>query len=266
MVRTNDDVVTLRGPLVEQLITISQSEVGSIQIQTVNARELHLFLKVGTAFKDWFPRRTKEYDFKQGVDFTSSFSSIEDGGDGRQHFHISLDMAKELAMVERNDQGRKARQYFIECERRALQAVRQAPSVPQIPQTFAQALRLAAEQAEIIDRQLQQLEAAQPAIAFVEAVSDMTGLCYVGDVAKTLGYGPNLFWSWLKRDKIVRKDRMPFQDYLDRGWFKVVEREPYKDSSEEMHPTFTTMVTGKGQIALARKYPAAVMQAERQAA
>lgn len=86
-------------------------------IQTVNARELHSFLEVRTAFKDWIDRRISEYGFEEGVDFCS-FLSESTGGRPSKEYAITIETAKELAMVERNDKGREARKYFIECERK----------------------------------------------------------------------------------------------------------------------------------------------------
>lgn len=86
-------------------------------IQTVNARDLHAALCVGSQFKDWISRRVSEYSFEEGKDFCS-FLSESSGGRPSKEFAISIEMAKELAMVERTDQGREARRYFIECEKR----------------------------------------------------------------------------------------------------------------------------------------------------
>ena len=90
--------------------------------QTVNARELHAFLEVQTAFKDWIARRIAEYGFEDEKDFCS-FLSESKGGRPSKEYQISLDMAKELAMVERNEKGKQARQYFITCEKLAKQAI-----------------------------------------------------------------------------------------------------------------------------------------------
>lgn len=82
-------------------------------IQTVNARELHGFLQSGKQFHEWIRARLTKYGFVDGVDYTTSVKNperdISSGGRPTNEYHVSLDMAKELAMVERNDQGRKAR-------------------------------------------------------------------------------------------------------------------------------------------------------------
>lgn len=84
----------------------------------VNARELHQFLKVKTRFNDWIKARIKKYQFRENQDFFSSQTSIQTakGEQKALEYLITITMAKELAMVENNDQGRAARQYFIHCE------------------------------------------------------------------------------------------------------------------------------------------------------
>ena len=82
---------------------------------TVLARELHDFLEVKTAFKDWFPRMC-EYGFSEGIDF-SSFLSESSGGRPAQDAQLTIDMAKEICMLQRNERGKQARQYFIQLEK-----------------------------------------------------------------------------------------------------------------------------------------------------
>lgn len=85
--------------------------------KTVNARELHAFLEAGSEFRHWIKDRIEQYGFSENIDFITSEKIIRGGK--AIDYHITLDMAKELAMVERNEKGKQARQYFIECERKA---------------------------------------------------------------------------------------------------------------------------------------------------
>lgn len=103
-------------------------EIGGVSSPTVNARDLHTFLEVGTAFKDWIARRVADYGFIDGTDFCSFLSETTNGGRPAKEYHISLDMAKELSMVERNEKGKQARQYFIGMER--LAKSQQMPAIP----------------------------------------------------------------------------------------------------------------------------------------
>lgn len=99
------------------LINIEQTAIGGDLIETVNARELHEFLEVGRDFTNWIKGRIEQYGFVEGQDFTPILAKSS-GGRPSTEYHITLDMAKELSMVERNEKGKQARQYFIECERK----------------------------------------------------------------------------------------------------------------------------------------------------
>ncbi|ADJ64397.1 hypothetical protein G5B88_14710 [Herbaspirillum seropedicae] len=91
-------------------------------VQTVNARDLHAFLQASKDFSTLIKDRVRKYAFAEGVDYVLEFSpklGKTSGGRPSIEYHLSLDMAKELAMVERNDKGKEARLYFIECEPKA---------------------------------------------------------------------------------------------------------------------------------------------------
>lgn len=93
------------------------------EIQTlVNARDLHVVLEPSTRFNDWIVRRIEQYGFTEGEDFYSVLSKAMFGRD-KTEYHLSLDMAKELAMLEMNDKGRAARRYFIHMEKVARQEI-----------------------------------------------------------------------------------------------------------------------------------------------
>lgn len=82
----------------------------------VSARELHEFLEVGRDFTTWIKGRIEKYDFAEGVDFTIMESFHQNGGKGgrpEKDYIITIDMAKELSMVENNEKGKQARQYFV---------------------------------------------------------------------------------------------------------------------------------------------------------
>lgn len=90
-------------------------------IQAVNARELHAFLKSRQDFSTWIKNRIADYDFVENQDFVRFHKKMEANNATLIEYAITLDMAKELSMVERNEQGKMARRYFIECERVARQ-------------------------------------------------------------------------------------------------------------------------------------------------
>ena len=104
-----------------QLIPLHTRSLNEQTTDTVNARDLHAFLEVGRDYATWLKARITQYCFIEGEDYMV-FSPER----GKMHnsvgrkavdYFITLDMAKELAMVERNEKGRQARRYFIECEK-----------------------------------------------------------------------------------------------------------------------------------------------------
>ena len=88
--------------------------------QSVNARDLHEFLESKQDFSTWIKSRIKKYDFSEVAVFEVYHNSMENSKGGRptNEYAISINMAKELSMVERNENGKLARQYFIQCEER----------------------------------------------------------------------------------------------------------------------------------------------------
>lgn len=116
----------------------------------VNARELHQFLNVGKDFTNWMKDRIERYDLQKGIEFSPVLAKST-GGRPKTEYYLRLDTAKEMAMVENNEQGKKVRQYFIEVEKKAREMFT-------IPKTLPEALRYAAELAEKIEQDKPTLE------------------------------------------------------------------------------------------------------------
>jgi len=122
---------------IQTLVPIIESKINNEIIQTVNARELHSFLGVGTHFRDWIKDRIVKYNFVENVDYIkiltqnldaestaapeSTTYEVSKMGQGRIDYHVTLDMAKEISMVERNEKGKEARLYFIKCEKELIE-------------------------------------------------------------------------------------------------------------------------------------------------
>ena len=130
--------------------------------RVVNARELHQFLESKQDFSTWIKSRIEKYDFVESQDFVTApqkYGTANGGYSTRTEYALTIDMAKELSMVENNERGRMARKYFIECEKIAKEKQSFC-----LPQTFAEALRLAADQQEQIETQTKQIEEQQKTI------------------------------------------------------------------------------------------------------
>ena len=101
-----------------ELIPLHSQTIDGNAVETVNARELHEFLESKRQFADWIKNRISEYDFVENQDFVRFHKKMKANNATMIEYHITLDMAKELSMVERNEKGKQARKYFIECEKK----------------------------------------------------------------------------------------------------------------------------------------------------
>lgn len=116
------------------LIPIVPTTLNGQPSQMVDARLLHEFLGVRRDFTTWIKGRIEEFDFEMGLDFVSFDSpnpgnQVSHGGDRKSKaYFLTLDMAKELAMVERTPKGRQARRYFLDCERQLRQLQQSLPA------------------------------------------------------------------------------------------------------------------------------------------
>lgn len=237
-----------------ELIEIGKCDLNNKTIQTVNARSLHEFLGNKDHFATWIKDRIKQYGFVEGVDYVTFSEISEKGGRPSIEYHPSIDMAKELAMVERNEKGKQARQYFIECERKA-----QAFALS-LPQTYAEALRALADESEKSSALQSQIEQDRPKVVFADAVSVSADSVLVGDLAKLMrqngfAIGQNRLFARLREDHYLMKNgsNMPTQRSMELGIMEVHER-AVSDPAGVVRVFRTTKITGKGQQYFINRY------------
>ena len=228
--------------IMQPIIKLCKQNFSDSTKNTVNARELHAFLANKDHFATWIKDRITQYDFIENQDFVI-YSEFSEKGRPRVEYALSLDMAKELSMVERTDKGKQARQYFINCEKRL-------SGSPQIPQTLPEALRLAADLAE----QVHQL---QPKAAALDLISEKNGDLCLSDAAKTLGIRPKDLINWLQAHRWIFKHEhnQPWKGYqpkINSGHLRHVEHE-YTSSNGQMKLTTQVRVTAKGLTHLAQQ-------------
>lgn len=234
-----------------ELIKIDQSEISGEEVQTVNARDLHEFLEVQTRFNDWIVSRIRQFGFEAESDFITLTENLVSGGK-QTNYHISIDMAKELSMVERNAKGKEARTYFINCEK-----VAKKIATPQLPDFTNPAVAARAWADEVEQKQALELKIAtdRPKIIFADAVDASQTSILVGDLAKLLRQngvviGQKRLFDWLRNNGWLMKTgesrNMPTQKSMERGFFKVKER-TINNPDGSIRLTKTTKVTGKGQ-------------------
>lgn len=224
---------------------------------TVSARDLHEKLNIGTKFTTWF-ERMKEYGFTEGNEFFPELGETsEQGGRPATDFQISIDMAKQICMIQRTPEGKKIRQYFIDLEK--------AWNTPE--QIFARALKMA-------DAELQRVKAAnqylladnermKPKEIFADAVAASHTSILIGDLAKLLKQngvetGQKRLFGWLREHGYLIKRKgtdwnTPTQKAMDRKLFEVKET-VVNNPDGSVRINRTTKVTGKGQQYFINKF------------
>ena len=105
-----------KGYTLQELIAIETTNINGAEIQSVNARELYEFLESKRGFSHWIAEKLEL--FEEGFDFWANLPKTPSGGRPRKEYMLTLDTAKHIAMLERNEKGKQIRQYFIEVEKR----------------------------------------------------------------------------------------------------------------------------------------------------
>ena len=179
---------------------------------TVLGRDLHEALETETRYNDWFKRMT-EYGFTEGTDFYSILSKTSDNGRPKTDHQLTIEMAKEICMIQRSEKGKQCRQYFI--------AVEEQFNNPQA--IMARALRLA-------DKELKRLtvenQIMKPKADYFDALVERNLLTSFRETAKQLGIKERTFTNFLMENKYIYRDKkgklMPYSEKND-GLFEVKE-------------------------------------------
>ena len=238
-----------------ELITVN------FDTQTVSARELHK--KVGSTerFSSWFERQL-QFGFVENEDYTTVkvLTEVQNNGGVQERelvdHNLSVDMAKHICMVQKNEKARKVRQYLIDLEK--------AWNTPE--QVMARALKLAdrtIEQLKSDNKVLEQkIEHDKPKTIFADAVSTSHTSILVGDLAKLIcqngvQIGQKRLFDWLRDNGYLIKcglsRNMPMQRYVEQGLFDVKES-TVQNPDGSVRINRTTKVTGKGQQYFINKF------------
>ena len=206
---------------------------------TVLGRDLHEFLEVKTAYKDWFPRMC-EYGFVDGLDFCS-FLSESTGGRPSQDHQLTIEMAKEICMLQRNEKGKQARQYFIQLEKDW--------NSPE--KVMARALRIAEKQIKQLQTLNSELTVSnnimKPKADCFDQLVDRNLLTNFRETAKQLEVKEKAFIKFLLDKKYIYRDRkgklMPYAVHKNDGLFEMKECFNEKTSWSGTQ----TLITPKGR-------------------
>lgn len=228
-----------------ELIRINQKDINGNAVNTVNARELHAFLEVKTPFSRWIKNRIDDYGFIEGVDYVkielpAGMKMAENGGEiggignaqkshalesmgyesfgqqGRIEYAITLNMAKELAMVERNEKGKQARQYFIECERRVNNPI-------ELLNDPAQLRSLLANYSEKVMALENKVAEQTPKAEGFDRIANADGLLNLTNAAKSLNVRPKDLFDFLQAKKWIYRrvggrSYSAYQDKIQCGY------------------------------------------------
>lgn len=221
--------------------------------QLVNGRELHKFLEIKTPYTQWFERMA-EYGFIENTDFIPVSQKSESGGISGvkvvQDHLMTLNMAKEISMLQRNEKGKQARQYFIKCE--------EAWNSPEM--ILARANQIQSHMIEDYTKKIELLENKvkedKPKVIFADAVATSQSSILIGDLAKLIKQngvdtGQKRLFNYMRENGFLIKQKgesynMPTQKSMDMELFEIKERTVLNPDGS-IRISKTPKVTGKGQ-------------------
>lgn len=222
--------------------------------QAVSARELHRFLGATERFNNWFERQ-KQYGFTETIDYVGCKEFNALANQELTDYALTIDCAKEISMLQRNDKGKQARLYFIEIEKKFRSQLA-------LPQSYADALRQLAEKVEDNEKQKQLIAEQAPKALFADAVATSTQSCLIGELAKILRQngveiGQNRLFVWLRENGFLcqsgERYNQPTQRAMEMGLFEVKKTTINKPDGSILVST-TTKATGKGQIYFVNRF------------
>ncbi|MDK7284443.1 phage antirepressor KilAC domain-containing protein [Staphylococcus pettenkoferi] len=236
-------------PDIGKMFNIQEKENGEIAI---SGRELHQALEVKTAYKDWFPRMLK-YGFEENTDYTAIAQKRATAQGNMTHYvdhALTLDTAKEIAMIQRSEPGKRARQYFIQVEK--------AWNSPEM--IMQRALKIANETKLQLEAQI---EKDKPKVLFADSVVGSQSSILIGELAKLLkqngvNIGQNRLFEWMRENGYLIKQKgenynLPTQRSADLEIMDIKKRTINNpDGSSQI--TRTTKITGKGQQYFINKF------------
>ena len=215
----------------------------------VSARDLYQALEVTDRFGRWFERMLA-YGFEEDVDYLGREIFHTQAKKNIQDYILKLDMAKEIAMLQRNEKSKQVRQYFIQVEK----------DFNSPEKIMARALLMADQKVHKLEAQI---EADRPKVLFAEAVSASHTSILVGELAKLLkqngvDMGANRLFNWLRAHGylIKRNGRdwnMPTQKSVEMGLIRVKETS-ITHADGHITVSKTPLVTGKGQQYFINKF------------
>ena len=224
----------------DSLIHIEKTHIGAEDVNSVNARELHKKLGLKSDFSNWI-KRVLEL-FIENEDYIRFDKKVEGNNATMIEYILTLDTAKHISMLQKNEVGMKIRKFFIDSEKKI--------TIPQLPQNYIEALEAltASEKEKLVLTQT--IVKKDEVILAVADLNIRAGMVTIGDFSKNLaieGLGRNNLFSWLKGRGFIMINTEPYQQYVERGYFV---RKPNGKHNGEVR--YTTLLTPKGTVWLTR--------------
>lgn len=220
---------------------------------TVSGRELHAALEIGSNYTTWFSRMC-DYGFVEGIDYISYFPNLESeshGGQNKIDHQLTIDMAKQICMIQRTETGRKFRQYFIKVE--------EAWNSPEA--VMARALQFANNQLALMQKknveligtvaiQNQQITEMKPKASYYDVVLNCKDLISTSAIAKD--YGKSAIWMnrYLHEKGVQFKQGdiwLLYQKYAEKGYTST-KTHSYPGTDGNVHTKVHTYWTQKGRL------------------
>lgn len=208
--------------------------------KTLSARELYLGLGLNQAHWSRWSKgniETNEFFFKN-IDWVG-FTTMVNGNEV-QDYEITIEFAKHITMMARTEKSHAYRSYLSKCEEEIKQSFL-------LPNNYKEALLQLVEQVEANEKLLIENYEMKPKADFYDDVVDSKDAIEVGEVAKVLncGIGRNRLFEFLRDNGVLMQNNTPYQSYVDRGWFRLVESK-YTKPNGDIHINIKTVVFQKG--------------------
>lgn len=214
----------------KELIKISTNNEGK---QVVSARELHEGLRVRRDYTTWIKGRIDKYGFEENIDYIVFTKNGENpkGGRPQSDYIITLDMAKELSMVENNDLGKQFRKYFIDCEKKLRSQNSLTPQEQLALQLFNGGLDAITAHQKLLELEtkplLEKIEEQQPKVQIADERLSKNGCYTITEINRSLGLKRGRLTKWAREQGYIHKTITEVNE-SGRPYFKIYDNGGYK--------------------------------------
>lgn len=230
-----------------ELIKITQAQIGYESINAVNARDLHKVLESKRDFSTWIKKKLDDTQAMENEDFVCFHKKVEANNATMIEYIISLDTAKEIAMLERNQKGKQVRKYFIECEKEL-----QNQNKLTLPKTYKEALLELVRAEEEKELLLLQAKENEPKVQCFNELMDSKNAISFANFSKIIGIGEIKLFAMCRESGILMSNNKPYQKHIDAEHFRVIEKTFNKGNYKTSYSQ--TLITPKGQAYLTKKF------------